>query len=69
MGDERIGMESNFFPGFAPLAVGPVVVGQSDAEPGVADPIHKAQARTGCQAVAIVILDKQAVRGHPPCFA
>ena len=64
IGDELIWVKADFVPCGAPLALSPIIVGQGDAESGVSDPVHKAQARTGCQAVAIVILDEHAVRRH-----
>jgi hypothetical protein len=40
-----------------PLALSPVVVGEGDAKSCIANPIHKAQPRTGGHSVAIVTLD------------
>jgi hypothetical protein len=62
-------MEADLLPGGTPLALGPIVVGESDAEAGVADVIHEAEAHAGGEAVAVVILEEDAVHGYAVSFA
>ncbi len=69
LGDYFFGMEADLLPGGAPLALGPIVVGEGDAEAGVADVIHEAEARTGGEAVAVVVFEKDAVGGYAVSFA
>lgn len=67
--DYFFGIEADFLPSVTPLGVGPIVVGEGDAEAGVAYIVHEAEASTGGEAVAVVIFKKDTVRGYAASLA
>ena len=58
--------EPDFIPRCAPLHLAPVVIREFHFEPGIAHPIHEAQAGTSSNAFSIMVLDQDMLPCHAP---